>query len=130
MSAAERMAADILTEADAIATFCDALRQRGIIPARHIVADGKLHRCDAEGRGGKGDAAYLLHLDGVPAGGFQNWRDGLGWQDWRADTGQPLTAAEREELRRKAEAARAERQAEEVRRHAEAAARADAIWHG
>jgi putative DNA primase/helicase len=63
-----------------------------------------------------------------PPAAFQNWRDGLGWQDWRADTGRPLTAAEREELRRKAETARAERQAEEARRHAEAAARAEAIW--
>src|SRR3954447_7495643 len=107
MSAAERMAADTLTEADAIATFCNALRQRGIIPARHVVADGKLHRCDAAGGNGKGDAAYLLHLDGIPAGGFQNWRDAEGWETWTANIGRQLTAAERGELRRKAEIDRA-----------------------
>jgi phage/plasmid primase-like uncharacterized protein len=128
VSAAERMAADTLTEADAIATFCDALRQRGIIPPWYIVADGKLHRCDAEGGHGKGDAAYLLHLDGIPAGGFQNWRDAEGWEIWTANIGRSLTAAERNDLRQQAEIARAEREAEEAQRHAEAAARADAIW--
>jgi phage/plasmid primase-like uncharacterized protein len=115
-------------ETDALRQFEDALRARDIIPPARLHSDGKLHRCNVEGRGRKGDAAYLLHLDGLPAGGFQNWRDGLGWEDWRADAGRPLTAEEREDLRRKAEIARAEREAEEARRHAEAAARADAIW--
>ena len=32
-------------------------------------ADGSIHRCDAAGKNGKGDAAYLLHLDGIPAWG-------------------------------------------------------------
>ena len=54
------------------------------VRARHrsararIIADGSIHRCDAAGRNGKGDAAYLLHLDGVPAAGLENWRDGNG----------------------------------------------------
>jgi len=34
-----------------------------------IIADGSIRRCDAAGKNGKGDAAYLLHLDGIPAGG-------------------------------------------------------------
>src|SRR5205823_12904585 len=107
---------------------CGGLRQRGIIRPRRVVADGKLRRCDAEGRNGKGGAAYLLHLDGIPAGGFQNWRDAEGWESWTVNIGRPLTAAERDDLRQKAEIARAERGVEEARRHVEAAARADAIW--
>src|SRR5438045_6683960 len=83
-------------QADLIGQFEDALRARGIIPPQHVLTDGKLHRCNVEGRGGKGDAAYMLHLDGIPAGGFQNWRDGLGWEDWCADVGRSMPAAERE----------------------------------
>jgi hypothetical protein len=52
--------------------FRAALAGRGILPKDgEVIADGRIHRCDAEGRGGKGDAAYLLHLDGIPAGGFE-----------------------------------------------------------
>ena len=128
MSAAPKSLFRALDQADVIGQFEDALRARGIIPPQRVVTDGKLHRCNVEGRGGKGDAAYVLHSDGIPAGGFQNWRDGLGWEDWRTDVGRPLTADERDELRQKAALARVEREAEEARRHAEAAARSDAIW--
>lgn len=44
-------------------------------PPESIIADGSIHRCDVAGRNGKGNAAYLLHLDGIPAGGLENWRD-------------------------------------------------------
>ena len=91
---------------DAFQQFRDALAGRGIVPPADLLADGIIHRCDAEGRGGKGDAAYLLHLDGFPAGGFENWRDGLGWENWRADMGRTLTPAEEAAHRAKIEAAR------------------------
>jgi putative DNA primase/helicase len=107
--------------------FRAALAGRGILPPADIRADGALHRCDAEGKGGKGDAAYLLHLDGIPAGGFENHRDGLGWENWRADTGRTLTMAEEAEHRAKLEASRQQREAEEARRHAEARERAGLI---
>src|SRR4051812_40801652 len=108
--------------------FRVALERRGIVPPARLIADGKLHRCDAVGRGGKGDAAYVLHLDGVPAGGCQNWRDGIGWEDWRADIGRSLSPAEQEKHRRRIESAAAEREADKIRRQAEAADRAHSIW--
>jgi len=40
---------------------------------------------------GKGDAASLLHLDGVPVGGLENWRDGKGCEFCRFDLGRALT---------------------------------------
>lgn len=61
---------------DVIAAFRDALRARDIVPPADLIADGELHRCDSAGKNRRGDAAYLLHLDGIPAGGFENWRDG------------------------------------------------------
>lgn len=113
---------------DAFQQFRHALAGRGIVPPADLLADGVIHRCDAEGRGGKGDAAYLLHLDGIPAGGFENWRDGLGWENWRADMGRTLTAAEEAAHRAKIEAARREREAEEAKRKAEARERACRLW--
>ncbi len=113
---------------DAFQQFREALAERGIVPPADLLADGTIHRCDAEGRGGKGDAAYLLHLDGVPAGGFENWRDGLGWENWRADMGRILTPAEQAAQRMKIEAARREREAQEARRRVEARERACLLW--
>src|SRR6202790_2085795 len=96
-----------ITETDAIEQFRSALESRDIVPPLSLAGDGKLHRCDAVGRGGKGDAAYLLYLDALAAGGFENHRDGRGWETWRADIGRRLlTPQEEEEGRRRVEAAR------------------------
>jgi putative DNA primase/helicase len=105
---------------NALQPFRDAMIARGIVPPDDLIADGRIHRCDVEGKRGKGDASYLLHPDGIPAGGFQNWRDGLGWQDWSAKPGRPLTPGEKAEQRAKIEAAQQERREEEARRHEEA----------
>ena len=112
----------------AIDQFRNALQARGIAPPDEIRADGLLHRCDANSKRGKGDAAYLLHLDGCPAGGFENWRDGLGWENWKADTGHTFTPEERAAHRQRMEGARVEREAENAKRKAEARERAAAIW--
>lgn len=112
---------------DALSQFHGALTRRSIIAPTEILADGRLHRCDAEGKNGKNDATYLLHLDGIPAGGFENHRDGLGWENWRADTGRSPTPAEEAEHRAKVEAARCQREAEQASRHAEARERARRI---
>jgi phage/plasmid primase-like uncharacterized protein len=66
---------------------------RDIIPPEPILADGRLHRCNAAGRHGKGDATYVLHLDGLPASGFENHRDGRDWETWRFNLGGLPTAA-------------------------------------
>ena len=109
--------------------FRAALARRGIVPkGGEIVADGRIHRCDAEGRGGKGDAAYLLHLDGVPAGGFENWRDGFGWENWRADIDRGLSPAEEATHRVKLENSRRERELEEAKRKTTARKRALSVF--
>lgn len=109
--------------------FRDAMRSRGILVPDDLQADGRLHRCDVEGGSrGKGDAAYVLHLDGHPAGGFENWRDGLGWQTWRALVSRPLTSDERTAYRERMDAARRDREIEKANRWAEARSRAATIW--
>ena len=111
---------------DAIAEFADAMRRRGLIPPDDLVADGQLHRCRVEGaRPSKRDGAYILHFDGRPAGGFQNWKDGAGWEGWRYTNGTTIwTPAETEAFetqvaaRKKAEAEKRRRLTEVVRREA------------
>ncbi len=108
--------------------FRAALAARDIIPPEPIVADGCLHRCNAAGRHGRGDAAYLLHLDGLPAGGFENWRDGRGWETWRCEPVRAPSAAERETLVRHARAAQAARDGEALVRHQKSQREAALIW--
>jgi len=112
---------------DYLEQFRRVLEARGLIPPSEIIADGRIHRCDAEGKHGRDDGSYLLHLDGVPAGGAQNHRDGLGWQNWRADIGRKLTPAEEAAHRERVAAMQAQRAQEEAGRQA-AAERAARLW--
>jgi len=114
---------------DTLEQFRAALTQRGILPKGDIVADGRIQRCDAEGRGGRGDAAYMLHLNGgIPAGGFQNWRDGAGWETWRANVGRDLTAQEEGAHRLRWQVLRRERELEDGKRKATARKRALSVF--
>ena len=115
--------------AEVIDRFRAALAARDIVPPESIIADGSLHRCDVAGKNGKGDAAYLLHLDGIPAGGLENWRDGKGWESWRFDIGRALTPAELDALRARAKTASTRRTEEAVRRHAAAREVTARIWN-
>jgi phage/plasmid primase-like uncharacterized protein len=112
--------------------FKAAMMVRGIIPPEDLEDDGSIHRCDVEGDdgvdNGKGDGTYLLHCDGIPAGGFCNWRDGLNWENWRADIDRELTDEELQELQRQAETDREKRETDIAARYAEAAQKAAEIW--
>ena len=114
--------------ADVFAQFRAALVARDIIAPDPLIGDGQLHRCDAAGKRGRHDAAYVLHLDGLPCGGLQNWRDGRGWEFWRLDIGRSLTRVEREAIERRDIAARIQRAEETAKWQAEARDRAGRIW--
>lgn len=115
--------------AQAVHAFRCALETRGIIAPDALIADGQLHRCDASGKRGKGDAAYILHLEGLPAGGFINWRDGRAWENWRFDDGRSLSADEQHALRRRFEEAARQRAAASAERQRQSADRAGRIWN-
>jgi putative DNA primase/helicase len=108
--------------------FRAAMSAHGLVPAESIIADGRIHRCDVDAPNGRGDGAYLLHLDGIPAGGFQSWQNGAGWQDWCSRDTASLTAQERQQLREAAARAGKEREAETRQRQSEAAEYAREIW--
>lgn len=115
---------------DSIEQFREAMQARGLVPPVEIHADGGIHRCNVEGQRGENDGAYLLHLDGIPAGGFENWRDGAGWETWRADIGRALTPDEEAAHRAHTEAMRQTREAENKKHKAEARDRAKRLWDG
>lgn len=113
-----------------LAQFRQAAEARGLQLPDHLDADGKLHRCELrDGPKGRKDGAYLLHLDGVPAGGFQNFKDGLDWENWRADIGRQLTPEEEAAHRARTEAQRAAREAEAKAKRDKARRKANAIWN-
>lgn len=69
-----------------LAEFTAAMVEAGLVPPKFILADGKIHRCDVEGKRGKRGGAYQLFPD-MLGGGFQNWSTGA-WQKWRANRAQ------------------------------------------
>jgi putative DNA primase/helicase len=112
-----------------IQQFEAALARRGLKPRRALVADGRIHRCDAKGKHGRDDGSYLLHIDGaIPAGGFQNWQDGDGWENWRFDPGRDLTSSEQTELKQKVVAARRSCDDDMARNRAMAQEKAAWFW--
>jgi len=120
----------MIDTASALDQFRTAAEARGLRLPDHLAADGKLHRCELrDGPARKLDGAYLLHLDGVPAGGFQNFKDGRDWENWRADIGRSLTPEEEAANRARLEAQRAEREAEAKRKRDAARRKANAIWN-
>jgi putative DNA primase/helicase len=112
-----------------IQQFETALGRRGLVLRRPLVADGRIHRCDVKGKHGRRDGSYLLHFDGaVPAGGFQNWQDGVGWEDWRFDPGRDLTIGEQTEWKQKVTVARRVRDEAETRNRQTAREKAAWFW--
>lgn len=103
-----------------IADFLAAMRSAGVNMdtgskgGPHPIADGKLHRADAEGKRAKKNAHvwYVLHLDGVPSGAFADLA--LGIQDtWSAKKPSSMTPAEKQALKdRMRETARLRKEAQ------------------
>ena len=111
--------------------FEAAMADAGLeVPLGGVKADGKIHRCDVEGEGGKGDGAYQLHLDGIPAGWFQSNRDGASPRRWHARTGQKFTATEVAAYKEKARSQQAARNAFLAQQQEQTAKRAAALIDG
>lgn len=112
--------------------FIDSLRAdmaaHDITPPSEIIPDGCMHRFHVDGdRRGRVNGWYVLHVDGVPAAAYGSWKLGV-THTWCARKPETLTAAERDNLRRRMEAARKQRDQEQARQHAEAAKQAKEIW--
>lgn len=109
--------------------FREAAGARGLMLPNRLVADGVLHRCGTVDKPHQMDGAYLLHLDGIAAGGFENHRDGLDWQNWCSLAENEMSDTERTEHRRRVVAAKKLRDEELTEKRARAKREAQHIWN-
>lgn len=118
-----------LTQTQIMAAFAQAVEAAGIVPPVDLVPDGKVHRFNPDGRGKDRSGAgwYALHLDGVPAGIFGDWRAGL-TQTWCSKATSEMTQGEQDEWRATIRAMQAARHAETLQRQQDAAGLALARW--
>ena len=107
--------------------FISAIKQSGITPPRHVIADGEIHRFSSNGKPSDEAGWYVLHDDGIAAGSFGDWRTGFN-QTWHANVGRPLTHTELTANKARIEAMKLKREAEDIKSKAEAKARANDIW--
>lgn len=114
---------------NSVDTFRQAIAQAGLTPPETILADGKLHRFSSNGDRADDAGWYVLHIDGIPAGSFGDWRSGLK-QNWCAKPDREMSAKERHEHGIRVECALRQRETDERLRHAEAAQRAQQFWNG
>lgn len=114
-------------ETNTIEQFREAMTASGLTPPDHIEADGKLHRCSSNGKRNDLAGWYCLHLDGVPAGSFGDWRQGY-TQTWCSKDASEMTQQERDDHRQRIKAMQAQRDAERQRQQQEAQQAAAQRW--
>lgn len=89
-------------------------------PPDMIIDDGKIHRFSTNGKARDDSGWYILHTDGIAAGVFGDWREGLS-QTWCAKADNAMTDAEREANRQRIKAMQVQRETELMQRHQAAA---------
>ena len=113
------------TTSDTISQFRQEMRDAGINYSGVIIADDKIHRFHIEGdKPGSKNGAYILHLDGRPAGWFMDHKSGIS-QTWRSSSGSrvPYTFIKQREE------SKLQHEAEIIQKNAEAARKANHIWN-
>ncbi|SMP42430.1 putative DNA primase/helicase [Desulfonatronum zhilinae] len=91
-----------------IQEFQSHIEAAGLRPG-HVLADGTIHRCPVENKPGAKDGAYILHLDAPCSGYFCNHRTGESGT-WTASNTEGMSQADRDRIRQRIDAARAEAQ--------------------
>lgn len=110
---------------DAIQSFKTAIAAAGLTPPDDVIADGRIHRFSTNGKPRDESGWYALHLDGVAAGSFGDWRTGL-TQTWCSKSDTDMTATEVQTHRDRIKAMQAAREVEQAHRHQQAAKAAEA----
>src|SRR5690349_20751162 len=94
--------------------FRQTMQLAGIHCTGEIIPNGKLHRSHKEGdKHGTKNVAYILHLDGRPAGWFMDYKSGIS-QTWRSGNVSNITydlTQQIKEAKRKREAETLQKQA-------------------
>ena len=100
--------------------FSQAMSNAGVEPPGEIIADGNLHRYTLSGdKARSNNGWYVLHLDGVPAARFGNWKDSGVAHKWSAKPYQSMTTTEKTAHSANMEAMKRQREEEQAKVHAE-----------
>jgi len=100
--------------------FRQAIESAGLTAPDDIIYDGKIHRFSTNGNLRDDSGWYILHTDGVAAGVFGCWREGM-QANWCAKSDDVMSPAERDSHRARIEGMKAQREAEAMQRHESAA---------
>src|SRR5450759_5832986 len=98
---------------DAIDQFRQAITAAGLTAPDVIHDDGAIHRFSTNIRRGDDSGWYSLHTDGIPAGSFGCWREGL-QSTWCAKSDSAMTAAELNTHRQRIKAMQVQRDADKA----------------
>jgi putative DNA primase/helicase len=97
----------------------NAMRDSGLDPGAHLIADGKLHRFDVPGdRAKSGNGWYVLYDGDIQAGRFGSWKTGQS-EKWCSKTAHEFTPEEKTAYKAKMESARREREREQQKLYEE-----------
>lgn len=92
-----------------------AMMDAGLVPPDHIDFDGKVRRFNSGSKGsggaGKRPGWYVAFDDGIPAGRFGCWREGID-MPWRAEVSRQLSSVDEMAYTRQQSQAKAARDAE------------------
>jgi len=109
---------------DVIDQFRQAISRARLTPPDEIIDDGVIHRFSTNGRRGDDSGWYCLHSDGIAAGSFGDWREGV-TQTWCSKSDSTMTEAERQANRERIQAMQRQREADLMIRQTQAAHDAD-----
>jgi putative DNA primase/helicase len=113
---------------DVIEQFKDFILSFGVQPPDTLTANGTIQKFKING---KDKGRYCLHLDGLPAGWFQDWSNGER-QNWTYQNDEfkpkPLTREQLAQQLKDRETRKANTEKEKATRHAAAAKTAAVIW--
>ena len=105
---------------DAISQFKAAIESSGLTPPKVIHDDGAIHRFSTNGKARDDSGWYSLHTDGLAAGVFGCWREGM-QSTWCAKSDTAMTVAERDSHRQRIKAMHTQRETEQAQRQQSAA---------
>ncbi len=109
--------------------FADAMQSSGLYCPDGVIPDGIIHRCKIEGdRGGKKNGWYALHLEGLPAGVFGNWKTGE-QQTWCEKSSGQLTHKEKQAQYKFIEVVKIQRKNKIDAAHDAARQKASKLWN-
>ncbi len=104
-----------------------AIATAGLTPPTEIIDDGAIHRFSTNGKPGRKSGWYMLHTDGIAAGTFGDWREGL-TQNWCSKAETSMTEAERSLHRDRIKVMQRQREKDLSQRQRSAAAEAMKRW--